>query len=129
MEKQINKYDLEERLILFAVSVIEIVEEMPNSRAANHLAGQLLRSGTSPALNYGEAQGSESRKDFIHKMKIALKELRETNVCLKIIYRTKNFKSKEKIEAALAETNELLSIFVKSVKTALKNNSKEQAYN
>jgi four helix bundle protein len=121
MEEKMNKYNLEERLIAFAVLIIEIVGEMPDSKAANHLAGQLLPSGTSPALNYGEAQASESRKDFIHKMKIALKELRETNVCLKIIYRTNNYRSKEKMEAVLAETNELLSIFVKSVKTALKN--------
>ena len=127
MEEKMNKYDLEERLITFAVLIVEIVGDMPDSKAANHLAGQLLRSGTSPALNYGEAQASESRKDFIHKMKIALKELRETNVCLKIIYRTKNYKSKEKIEAALSETNELLSIFVKSVKTALKNIVKESS--
>lgn len=71
-----NKHDLEERLINFAVLIIEIVESMPDTKAANHLAGQLLRSGTSPALNYGEAQSGESRKDFIHKIKIALKELR-----------------------------------------------------
>ncbi len=127
MDEKMNKYDLEERLISFAVLIVEIVGEMPDSRVSNHLAGQLLRSGTSPALNYGEAQASESRKDFIHKMKIALKELRETNVCLKIIYRTKNYKSKGKIESALAETNELLSIFVKSVKTALKNIVKESS--
>jgi len=90
-----NKFDLEERLINFAVLIVEIEGTMPNTRAANHLAGQLLRSGTSPALNYGEAQSGESRRDFIHKIKIVLKELRETYVCLKIIYRTKlNLKSK-----------------------------------
>jgi len=76
-----NKFDLEERLINFAVLIVEIEGTMPNTRAANHLAGQLLRSGTSPALNYGEAQSGESRRDFIHKIKIVLKELRETYVC------------------------------------------------
>ena len=76
-----DKHDLEERLIGFAVLIVEIVESMPDSRAANHLSGQLLRSGTSPALNYGEAQSGESRRDFIHKIKIVLKELRD---CLKI---------------------------------------------
>jgi four helix bundle protein len=72
-----NKFDLEERLIEFSVLVIEIVNEMPKTRAGNHLSGQLVRSGTSVSLNYGEAQSGESRKDFIHKMKIVLKELRE----------------------------------------------------
>ena len=62
-----NKYDLEERLIEFSVLIIEIVNEMPNTKAGNHLSGQLVRSGTSPALNYGEAQSAESKKDFIHK--------------------------------------------------------------
>ncbi len=116
-----NKKDLEERLINFAVLIVEIVETMPASKAANHLAGQLLRSGTSPALNYGEAQSGESRRDFVHKIKIVLKELRESHICLKIIYRTKLFKTDDKIILALGESNELISIFVKSVETAQKN--------
>lgn len=97
---------------------------MPKTRSGNHLAEQLLRSGTSPSLNYGEAQSGESRKDFIHKIKIVLKELRESYVCLKIIRSTKLYKSEEKIKAALTENNELISIFVKSVATAQKNNEK-----
>jgi four helix bundle protein len=116
-----DKHDLEERLISFAVLIIEIVESLPDTRAANHLAGQLLRSGTSPALNYGEAQSGESRRDFIHKIKIVLKELRESNICLRIIYRSKLYKNEEKILLALKESNELISIFVKSVETAQKN--------
>jgi four helix bundle protein len=68
-----RKFELEERLINFAVLIIEITETMHSSRAANHLGGQLLRSGTSAALNYGEALGGESRSDFVHKMKVALK--------------------------------------------------------
>ncbi len=75
---------LEERLIDFAVIIVSVVEALPNSKAGNHIANQLIRSGTSPAPNYGEAQSAESRKDFIHKMKISLKELRETMVWLKI---------------------------------------------
>jgi len=122
-----NKHDLEERLINFAVLIIEIVEKMPDTKAANHLAGQLLRSGTSPALNYGEAQSGESRRDFIHKIKVVLKELRESNICLKIIYRAKLYKAEDKIIFALSESNELISIFVKSVETAQKNNQKQQA--
>jgi len=116
-----NKHDLEERLINFAVLIIEIVETMPDTKAANHLAGQLLRSGTSPALNYGEAQSGESLRDFIHKIKIVLKELRESNICLKIILRARLFKTEDKISLALNESNELIAIFVKSVATAQKN--------
>jgi four helix bundle protein len=128
MEGKVNRFNLEERLINFAVLIVDIVEAMPNTRAANHLAGQLLRSGTSVALNYGEAQSGESRKDFIHKIKVSLKELRETNICLKIIYRTNQYHSKEKVDLALTESNELISIFVKSVKTAIQNqnNDKEE---
>lgn len=116
-----NKYDLEERLIEFSVLIIEIVNEMPNSKAGSHLSGQLVRSGTSVSLNYGEAQSAESRKDFIHKMKVILKELRETYVCLKIIHRSKLYKTEKKIVKAKKENNELISIFVKSIETALQN--------
>jgi four helix bundle protein len=116
-----NKYDLEERLINFAVVVIAIVESMPDTRSGNYLAGQALRSGNSPALNYGEAQSGESRKDFIHKMKIALKELRETYNALRIIQRAKLYHDEEKLDTTLKENNELISIFVKSVKTAQDN--------
>jgi four helix bundle protein len=98
--------------------IIGLTKDLPNTRAANHLAGQLLRSGTSPALNYGEAQSGESPNDFIHKIKVVLKELRETLVCLKILYRTKLFKSEDKMKAVLKETDELVAIFVTSVKTA-----------
>ena len=77
-----NKPELQERLINFTASIVEIVNELPNTKAGNHLAGQLVRSGTAPALNYGEAQSGESRKDFVHKIKIVLKELRETFICL-----------------------------------------------
>ena len=116
-----NKFDLEERLIEFSVLIIHIVNETPNSKAGNHLSGQLVRSGTSVALNYGEAQSAESKKDFIHKMKVILKELRETFICLKIIHRTKLFHTDSKIIKAKKENNELISIFVKSIETAQKN--------
>lgn len=116
-----NKIQLEERLIAFAASIIGAVENMPNTRAANHLAGQLLRSGTSPALNYGEAQSGESRKDFVHKVKIVLKELRETFVCLRIIERSKIYGDNKGLEVLMKENNELISIFVKSAITADRN--------
>ncbi len=113
--------DLEERLIKFSVLIIEIVNEMPNTKAGNHLANQIVRSGTSVSLNYGEAQAAESKNDFIHKFKVILKELRETLVNLKIIKQSNLFKTEKKILKAEAENNELISIFVKSLKTATKN--------
>ncbi len=115
-----DKFDLEDRLVDFSVLIIEIANEMPNSKAGNHLAGQIIRSGTSVALNYGEAQGGESRKDFIHKMKVVLKELRETFVCLKIIHKANLYKTEAKIKNAKKENNELIAIFVKSITTAQK---------
>jgi four helix bundle protein len=123
--KSLNKKELEECLISFAVLIIGIVEKMPDTKAANHLAGQLLRSGTSPALNYGEAQSGESLRDFIHKIQVVLKELRESNICLKIIHRAKLYTTEDQIIIALKECDELVSIFVKSVETAKKNSQKQ----
>jgi four helix bundle protein len=120
-----DKFDLENRLIDFSVLIIDIINELPDTKAGNHLAGQLIRSGTHPALNYGEAQSGESRKDFIHKIKIVLKELRETFICLKIINKAKLYKLEWKIEKSLKENNELISIFVKSAETAQKNFANE----
>ena len=87
------------------------------------MANQLLRSGTSPALNYGEAQSGESRKDFIHKMKIVLKELRESGVAIKIVEKAKLHLDQNAIEVIQNECNQLISIFVKSVGTAERNNN------
>ena len=119
-----TKFDLEDRLIDFAARCINVAAALSCDKAGQHLMGQLTRSGTSPALNYGEAQGAESRKDFIHKMKIGLKELRETVVCLKIIVKAELL-GMEKLEPLIAEANELISIFVTSIGTAKKNMEKE----
>ena len=120
MTKQ-RVYDLEDRLIEFASMIIEVDEKISNTRAGNHLGGQILRSGTSPALNYGEAQAAESKKDFIHKMKVCLKELRETNICLKLISNRNMVKSQELVEKAFNESKELIAIFTKSIETAESN--------
>ena len=125
-EHKNSKYDLEKCLIDFAVRIINVVEALPNTRAANHIGGQLLRCGTAPASNYGEAQSAESRNDFIHKIKIVLKELREMRVWLKIIVRVSLAKSTKEIEALITEYDELISIFVTSVKTAEKNKYKKK---
>jgi four helix bundle protein len=116
-----NRRDLEERLINFAVLIVNIVKDVPSTRASGHLTNQLVRFGTSPALNYGEAQGGESRRDFIHKIKVVLKELTETFVCLRILERSKLYGSKTLLESAIKENNELTAIFVKSAETAQKN--------
>jgi four helix bundle protein len=115
------KYDLEQRLIKFSVLIIKTISGLPKDRCCNHLISQLVRSGTAPALLYGEAQGAESRKDFIHKMRIALKELRETGICLKIIEEAGFVNSSDQFTKLLNENNELISIFNKSVSTAMKN--------
>ena len=109
--------ELEDRLIDFAVAVIDVVESLPSTKAGNHIAGQLVRSGTSPAPNYGEARSAESRRDFVHKMKISLKELRETMIWLKIISR-KRLVANESISKAVIECDELIAIFVSSTRTA-----------
>ena len=119
-EKISFKQKMEERLIDFAVLSIKVVNRLPENRISYHLGGQLIRSSTSPALNYGEARGAESRKDFIHKLGIILKELRETNICLKILCRTNCI---EVADPALIECNELISIFVKSVQTTKRNSN------
>lgn len=121
MTKEPKKYDIEERLIKFSLQIIDLVEMLPKNRTGNHFAGQLIRSGTSPALNYGEAQVAESRDDFIHKMKICLKELKETNVALQIIQRKPLVNDMTMLENILNESGELISIFVKSIETAKKN--------
>ena len=101
--------------------VLDVVESLPNNRVGQHVGGQLLRSGTAPAPNYGEAQVAESRRDFIHKMKLALKELRETLVWLEIIRQRPLIRPVEKLEHITLECNELISIFVSSIATAQKN--------
>lgn len=121
MAKEVRKFDLEDRLIDFTVMIADVVEGLPNKKAANHIGGQMIRSGSSPALNYGEAQESESRKDFIHKMGICRKELRETKVALKIIVRRPYKEVLNDSEVALKECTELLAIFSKSIETAKKN--------
>jgi four helix bundle protein len=122
-----KKYDLEDRLIDFGVQMIEISETTDQKRrAGRYLSGQLIRSGTSPGIHYGEAQAAESRKDFIHKMKVILKELKETRGNLKMTARAKLHKSPEIMETCIKECSELIAIFVKSIQTARNNGSKQK---
>ncbi|NPD45498.1 four helix bundle protein [Lentimicrobium sp. S6] len=112
---------LEDRLIDFAISTNEIIESFPNTYLGKNISNQISRSSISPALNYGEAQEAESTKDFIHKMGICLKELRETFAGLKIFDRSQKLSNdKNEINRLKTEVNELISIFVASIKTAKK---------
>ena len=124
MSKDQRIFDLEERLIDFAVRIIRTSESLPKTKVGKHIAGQLIRCGTSPAPNYGEAQSAESPHDFIHKMKLCLKELRETKVWLIMIVRAKLIKPASKLEPLIEENDELISIFVASINTAKKKSKK-----
>jgi len=121
MENRVKKFDLEERLIDFALAIIEVYESLYSSFPAKHVGGQMMRSGSSPAFNYGEAQVAESPDDFIHKMKICLKELNETKVALKIVIKKPLTRNVKLAEDTCKECTELISIFAKSIQTA-KNN-------
>jgi len=113
-------FDLEERLIDYSARVIIFSNTLPVTKTALYLSDQIVRSSTSPALNYGEARNAVSRNDFIHKMEVCLKELRESCNGLKIIQRANIQHSEAMLITLLNECNELISIFVKSMETATK---------
>jgi len=121
MPKGNTTFDLENRLIDFAVQIIRTTESITKNKAGNHIAGQLMRCGTSPAPNYGEAQAAESPADFIHKMKICLKELRESKVWLLMLVKSNLIKPSLKLDSLIDECNQLTSIFAASINTAKKN--------
>ena len=112
-----NRQELENRLISFAVDVIRLTNYHKNNYAGNHLSGQIIRSATSVPLNYGEAQSAESKKDFIHKLQIVLKELRETMVNLKIIKGALLSNNIELLDKVMVENDELIAIMVKTIQT------------
>ena len=124
MNEEKKKYDLQERFIDYAVRIINLSEQLPETKTGKHIAYQMLRSGTSPAANYGEVQSAESRADSIHKLKISLKELRESEVWLKIIIKAKIIQPSTTLNALVQETDELISILFKSIDTARKNNGR-----
>ncbi len=120
-----KSFDLEDRLISFSVRIIKVAEALPNTRTGKHICEQILRSGTSPAPNYGEAQSAESRADFVHKLKIALKELRETKIWIKVVMRVGLIKPPESLNPLLQEAEELISILFTSISTARKNSGRQ----
>lgn len=110
-------FDLEDRLVEFGVAVSALTERLPSTALGRHVCGQLIRCGTAAAPNYGEACNAESHRDFIHKMRVCLKELRETLVWLKFAKR-KGFLRGEEVDEALHESDQLVRIFAASVRTA-----------
>jgi four helix bundle protein len=119
-------YDLEERLIHFTCRMIDVVEALPKTRSATYMAGQLIRSCHSPAFNYSEAQAAESPEDFIHKLRVVLKELKECRTSLKIIIKKTYIKPVNKLDEIYKETEELIAIIGKSISTAEKNRNKQK---
>ena len=117
LDGQSRADELEERLINFAVRIINLCANLPRTSAGKHIAGQILRSGTSPAPNYGEARGAESQADFIHKLRIVLKELNETSIWLRMIERSSLLR-KDLIVEIIGENRELCRIISASLRTA-----------
>ena len=116
-----TKFDLEDRLLEFAVRIIRVTESMHRSRAGAYVADQLLRAGSSPYGHHGEAESAESRDDFIHKLKVCHKELRETRRWLRLVHRVPLVEHPERLEELLTEAEELIRIFTASIRTAANN--------
>ena len=108
--------DIQDRLIDFSVKIIKLCGQFTKEPSGTHLSGQLLRSGTSPASNYGEARGAESRKDFVHKLGVIQKELNESIIWLEIAKRSELLSS-EIVYPVLDECNQLAKIIGSSLKT------------
>jgi four helix bundle protein len=115
--------DLRERLLEFAARIGKAVDALPETRMGRHVAGQLVRCGTSPAPNYAEACGAESRKDFIHKLSICLKELRETQCWLQMIVKAELL-PEARLSELVEESVELVRIVAKCIVTAKANASR-----
>lgn len=126
---QDSKYDLEDRLLEFSTRIIRVTESMFTTKAANHISDQLLRSGTSPYGNHGEAEGAESRDDFVHKLGVCYKELRETRRWLRLVARVPLIAKPELLGDLLAESEELILIFAASIRTAEENRPEKRGRN
>lgn len=113
-------FDLQDRLINFSLMIMKIVDKLPKTYNGQHFAKQLIRSGTSPSFQYGEAQAAESRKDFVHKLKIGQKELKETYICLTLIKKHPLLVD-GLLDEAISECDQLAAILFKSISTAQSN--------
>ncbi|HEX8679253.1 MAG TPA: four helix bundle protein [Chthoniobacterales bacterium] len=115
-----QRFELKERLLEYAVRIIRVADALPASKGARQVSDQLLRCGTSPLANHGELQGAESRKDFIHKLGVCLKEIREARRSPRLIHRVPLLAA-AKVERLRKETEALIKIFSASIRTAEKN--------
>lgn len=115
---QTTAYDLEERLLEYSARIIRLSEHVTDSVAGRHVAQQFLRSGTAALPNHGEAQAAESPADFVHKLKVGLKELRETHRWLRLVQRIPLVKAPDRVDPLQKETDELIRIFAASIRTA-----------
>jgi four helix bundle protein len=113
--------DIQERLIQFGVRIVQLCVRLPRTDVGRHLAGQLLRCGTSPASNYGEARGAESAKDFVHKLGIVLKELNESSIWLRMIHESSlsAIESVEPLRAECAELSKIIAVSIRTVRARL----------
>ncbi|MBI5181103.1 MAG: four helix bundle protein [Nitrospirae bacterium] len=116
---QNKRNNISERLLNFAAEIIKLVAQLSKSSVGRHIGGQLMRASTSAGANYEEACGAESRADFIHKLQIVLKELRETLYWLRLLKKTALI-SNSTLEALIQEGKELTNIIAKSIVTARK---------
>jgi len=119
-----KKLELENRLIKFSVSIIEMTKSLENEFESQHLSKQIIRSGTASALLYGEAQGAPTKKDFIHKISLVLRELRETLINLQIIQQSHLMPNQELMDNIIDENNQLIAIFIKTLQTSLINENR-----
>ncbi|MBI2517831.1 MAG: four helix bundle protein [Opitutae bacterium] len=127
MDSGKRDFDLEERLLEYAADIIRLTETMRRTQAGIHVAAQLLRSGTSALPNHGEAQAAESAADFVHKLSICLKELRETRRWLRLAQRVPLVKTDSSVDPLLRETEELIRIFYRSISTAKKRTLRKES--
>ena len=121
-----RKFDLEDRLVEYSCRMIDVVEALPDTRAGNYIAGQLIKCCMSPTFNYGEVQGAESGNDFVHKLGVVLKELKECRSALKIVIKKALIKPVSKLAGVYKETGEVIAIMAKSIETATANKSKPE---
>ena len=129
LEMAERNYDLEDRFVDYTCRMIDVVEVLPKTRSGNYMAGQLIRSCHSPTFNYAEAQAAESPGDFVHKLKIVLKELKECRTSLKIVIKKDYIKPLTKPVPIFRETEELIAIIGKSISTVVKNNKNNRVKN
>jgi four helix bundle protein len=120
---QTKKFDLEDRLVEYTCRMMDVVEALPATRSGNYIAAELIRSGYLPTISYGQAQHAASPKDFVQKMSIVLKELKECRTALKVILKKEIIQPAAQLDGVYKETDELIAITAKSIVTSKKNNN------